>query len=1296
MRISFTETVTRLILVVTLIASISNCAAPVTAPPSTPFPVPTKSLSAKSKFIFNFPAEKPLSIVFDPQNRLMIGRNKGIDLFSPDGKRLGRFSSTPQGASAYEKPKDIDLYKDRIYVLDPGLNKVFIFSSDGNYLDSFGTRGNGPKEFNTPEGIAVYEGVVFVSDTGNKRIQVFGLNGLFVRTIGPNLPVKSEKARKGFLEKPPPFDPMKEELEKIRIILKPKQPEKESDREKTIPLGRPADIEIDHRGLIYVIDKDDNTVKIIDQSGEYIGQLPDVKEPSSILCGKDGLYVSDSKTQSILKYDFDWKFLYAFGNKGTAPGQFSEIEDLALSPTGAVYVADGKQGLIHIFDVEQGPPYQAWQKLPPPSSVDWVKEYSLKADSLTYSEKHILYAIDGKAIHRISNNTLSVITPKEDMTPISAAVDKDGFLWVLDGAAKQVVKMDPGGNIVGKSFQLTDKNLMRSSRPRDIAVSPNGIVYVADPGNKWVWLQSFQSGTTPFSNVIRQDKEGNVLQNPVALAIDRNLNLYVLDDQTSRIHIYSETGEPISGFRIKGKVDKPVDICVLAEEIFVLDAGKENVKVVDSEGTILREFATKGSGKGDLKTPASLAAGDNSTIFIADTGNRRIQVFELRNSPEMPVEFVVKPGIQSVEITWKANKDKYPVDYRIYRSESWDSPYQLVGSTSADKYIDRDVKAGREYFYRISAAAINGNESLLTNPLAGNPSIYTPKPPKELKADPQEWSVELSWKSDDRNLVAQYVIYRQMGNQKFEIGKSPAPLYKVSSLSPNTEYAFIITAVSADGTEGPSSTVSTKTKVATKDPIEISVLEMQDIFSNAYKIYEDEWIGRIRILNNSGDAISNLKISFMVKEYMDFASQVEIKDLDPGKTHEIFLKAIFNNKILDVTEDSPVQTEIKASYYWNNQPREFTRNHAVNIYEKHRMMWNNRERFAVFVTPKDPVVLEFIRSIVTQYGKTESTIQRAAMIFHAISTMGITYLPDPNNPYQITSGKTDFVDYLQYPRETFKRKSGDCDDLVALYSSALESLGINTKPVEIPGHMFMMFSTEIETENSSDTMNGLLVIHQGKLWVPVEVTLIGNSFKKAWEKGSTAFYQWEKNGLTTIDIRKAWQRFKPASLPAVDWRPGAIQRSSLDTRFPGELDTLKAIELKLQTRKFYDILADKPDDAYSLNQIGIIYGKAGVVSDAIKAFDRILTRDSNNVNALNNKANVLFISEKYEDASRLYDRAGTLDPKDPLIWVNLARCYQQLNQIDKAKKVFRKAYDLDKNIAVQFRMMALELLGSQQ
>jgi len=83
------------------------------------------------------------------------------------------------------------------------------------------------------------------------------------------------------------------------------------------------------------------------------------------------------------------------------------------------------------------------------------------------------------------------------------------------------------------------------------------------------------------------------------------------------------------------------------------------------------------------------------------------------------------------------------------------------------------------------------------------------------------------------------------------------------------------------------------------------------------------------------------------------------------------------------------------------------------------------------------------------------------------------------------------IDYIQYPRETLRRKSGDCDDLVAIYSAALESLGIYTLVIEVPGHMFMMLATDIDADADGYTNNDLYVIHKGKLWIPVETTVVG-------------------------------------------------------------------------------------------------------------------------------------------------------------------------------------------------------------
>ncbi len=424
---------------------------------------------------------------------------------------------------------------------------------------------------------------------------------------------------------------------------------------------------------------------------------------------------------------------------------------------------------------------------------------------------------------------------------------------------------------------------------------------------------------------------------------------------------------------------------------------------------------------------------------------------------------------------------------------------------------------------------------------------------------------------------------------------------------------------------------------------------------------------------------------------MDFSSEMEIKDLQPRTSKDLILKAVFNNKILNVTEDTPVQTEIKASYYENNQLHKFSKNIPVNIYEKHRMTWDVRERFATFITPKDSVILEFTRSIVTQFKDAENTLQRAAAIFAAMGKSGLIYMQDPSNPYQITSGKTDFVDYVQYPYETLKRKSGDCDDLVALYASSLESLGIKTKAIEVPGHMLMMFSTNIEATDQQDTMDDLFVVHDNYLWVPIETTMVGNSFIKAWGEGSKTYYKWHNNKLSLLDIRSSWKTFKPASLPANSWRSPAVSRNKLGEDFNNEFKKLKGIGLNLQTQKYRAMLMDNPQDIEAHMQIGIIYGRAEELSKSRNSFEKVLTIDPKHVGAINNLGNIYFLDENYKKALEKYKKASVIEPDDPLILVNLAKCYQQLNMTQEASATFNKARKMAPEIIKKHRDLTLEL-----
>lgn len=1216
-------------------------------------PIPAFAIQCV-KFISEINVGEPLFIAVGEEGKIYTTQKDGtVKIFSGDGKKLFTVRGETEGKeTVIKRPVGIALYKDWLYVTDDALGKVVIFSKDGKYLGSFGEKGNGPKEFNKPRGIFVCDGLIYVVDNGNNRIQILGPNGVYMGSIG---------------------------VEGTEEML----------------LEDPMDVVVDHSGLIYAVDKDNGRVKIFDHRGKFLRSIAQNNNPYSIALDRDGVYVSDSTRYRINKYDFSGKLLFKFGSQGTKRAQFKDLAGITVDKEGKVYVADTKRGVVQVFFPESKRS-EGWpEKLSPPISIEWLDEIGVKADKIHLASTGKLYAVDkhNKAI-LIINKDMAVETFKvPKCRPVSVAVDHEGFIWLVDKREKRLLKLDENGKRILSVGSSGSKEGYLSD-PTDISISKKGIIYVADRGNERV--QAFNTDGI-FLSVIGKEGGGGSMESPVALALDRDDNLYVLDDNKNTVSLYSNDGRMLNEFGGKGEakweLDDPVSIAVTDDEVLVLDAGLHRVKVFTHSGKFLREFGSEGGNRGEFKRPSSIAVVDNIIVLISDTGNSRIQAFKTLYTPQAPVNVVANGGMRVVELTWDKNRETFVETYRIYRSEHSSKGFREIAIVRGNRYKDCDVLPGRKYYYRISAVALEGNTSVKSEVQSVTPTKYLVSKPSGLRATAKEWSADLFWESNNKDLTSYYVIYREEEGSLKEVGRTESDTFSEMFLDADTTYAYWLSSVSIDGIESEKVSIKVTTLVPTIPPLEIDVLQMHDIFSNTYKIYENEGIGRIKVVNNTKHRISRLNISFSIKEFMDFPSEIELEGLGSGETQEIVLKAVFNNKILNVTEDTPVQTEIEISYYENEKLKTFSKGHTINIYEKHRMGWDERDRIATFITPKDSTVLEFTRSIVTQYGNVNDPFLYAAALFDAIGVFGMTYMQDPSNPYQITSGKNALVDYIQYPRETLKRRSGDCDDLVSFYSAMLESIGIPTKLLFYPGHILMMFCTGIESDEGADTLDGMLVIQDGYVWIPVEVTLVGSSFMKAWEAGSKAYYNWEGKGLDTMNIRDAWKKFKPASLSRSNWRPDYVKRDAIEKRFGDETKTILKIRVMFMSKKYFDTLRTDPENVNALMQLGITYAEAGNTDEALKIFEKALTHDMKNAALNNNLGNAYFLDDKYADARAAYEEATALDPLDPYIWVNLARCYMKMKMKDEARKAFRKAEEINPEVSKRHRAIALELMA---
>ena len=1204
-------------------------------------------------------------------NAYFAKKDGSVSVVDKTGKELfALHAKDSKGEPILKQPEAVAVADGVVYVVDSETNRVALFNLQGKYQGNLGTKSSGSffggkgNSLNSPHGIAVHEGIIYVADTDNGRIQLFGNNGIFLATL---------------------------EIDSA--------PENIATKDKALPykLHEPTDIAIDAVGQIYVLD--DGLVKVYSPDGVYLKHLPQTAKALTFSIARDGIYVAERDSYAINKYDFTGKQISSFGSKGKGRAQFKSISGLATGLDHQVLIGDGEKGITDIFMVEAGTAFEPELKRPSRTSVRWEQAIPVSVGKLAWDGKGTMYGVDteNNKIIRIVNGAVAGEIKIKDFYPASVAVDRNGALWTLDKKKARIVKLDESGNILF-SFGTSGSHNGEFDDAEDFAISSTGLILVADRGNHRI--QVF-SNDGVFLKELRSDASGKLVD-PAAIVLDPQDIIYVLDKGRSVISTYSPQLESLGIIgKSAGKAaifNKPAALMTTQDELFVLDSSE--VKVFSSKGQYVRSFATNGKNPGELDDPIAIVATGNTTFAISERGNKRVQTFSTLYKPFAPAELTAQGAIHAVELHWTGSAMPYVKQYRIYRSQAQNTGFVQIATSNTNQYLDTGLEAEQKFFYRVAGETQYGFVGLKSEPVSGIAKKYVPPPLEKVMVESSQTQIKITWKPVDPQYFSAFLIYQKEGETFTKIGETTLPEFTKNSLAPNTAYTYYLATRSTDGTESDKLAVIASTPPSNSAPLEIVVVKLRDIFSNSYKLYEQDGVGRIKLTNTTEKPIEKIKISFMLNNFMDFPTEGMIDKLLPGQSEEVILKAVFNNNILTITEDSSIQAMIEASYFQNGNRRAYSKIAPVTIYDKHRMTWDEHERFASFVTPKDTPIINFARSVATQFKETKDESQLAAALFDFMGVMGFTYIQNPSDPYQVslaktaTTAKTDTVDYVQYPRETLERKSGDCVDMVAFYSTALESMGINTLALEVPDHLLMMFSTGISADADAYTMNDMYVIHDGMLWIPVETTVVGKPFIKAWELGATNYYKWKGKGLAILDVHTAWNTFKPATLPNSTLKTTDIPAGVIEKKFPGDFISMLKISSQTKTRPYLQAIQKNPANMAAHLQMGIILAKFGDRDEAMKYFDKVLSAEPKNAAALNNRGNIFMLEEKYPQAQKAYLAASQADPKDAYVWVNLAKSYKAVNDTRKAKAAFIKARKLDPTVKEQYKAMALELLNS--
>lgn len=386
----------------------------------------------------------------------------------------------------------------------------------------------------------------------------------------------------------------------------------------------------------------------------------------------------------------------------------TQAEGVAVSPDGDMYVADAAESRVRkvspngVIRTVAGTGTSGF-------SGDGGLAVSAQLQSpygLALDREGNLYVADlGNGRVRRVGSDGRILTLAQFVAPRNLAIDAKGTLYVSDFTRHRVYSVDPAGNIgviagtgvAGYSGDGGPAANAQLSFPAGLAVDGEGSLYIADSQNNAIRKVSqgiiqtvirWPSPTgvairdgSPFyiaagSLILRMFSNGYSDQLPVAardVAIAPDGTLYAASGNFVRkilpqglVLIAAGGGDPAHGDHgdaALARLNQPSGAAVDAlGNVYIADQGNHRIRRVSATGEITTFAGTGEAGsmglggparQAMLHTPAAVSVDPTGTVWIADTGNKRIcavtpqgQLVPVRNN--IAVTSVISDGAGTV------------------------------------------------------------------------------------------------------------------------------------------------------------------------------------------------------------------------------------------------------------------------------------------------------------------------------------------------------------------------------------------------------------------------------------------------------------------------------------------------------------------------------------------------------------------------------------------------------------------------------------------------------------------------
>ncbi len=287
---------------------------------------------------------------------------------------------------------------------------------------------------------------------------------------------------------------------------------------------------------------------------------------------------SESSARSL-----DASFLLSIGGKGDLPGQFNAPRSVSSDAKGNVYVLDTGNNRIQKFT----------------------------------STGNLLTFIGGYGWDQ-----------GQFQLPVDIFVYNSLDIFVADYENNRIERYDKDLNWLASYYSNRNWNTRYQFYfPTAICLSLHGDFFIADSENDRII--KLNASFEPELSFGDYDWGQGVLREPSDIFITNEDVVYVTDSEAAQVMVYDYFGNFIQALGAD-VLSKPRGIYVdEIGHIFVADSDLHAVFVFDQVGTLVLQIGSRGNKYGAFTEPYDVSV-TRDLLFVADTGNNRVQVFQLQ------------------------------------------------------------------------------------------------------------------------------------------------------------------------------------------------------------------------------------------------------------------------------------------------------------------------------------------------------------------------------------------------------------------------------------------------------------------------------------------------------------------------------------------------------------------------------------------------------------------------------------------------------------------------------------------